>query len=430
MKDVANLRVYYNGEIIPNTQEGVTFVCKCPFSFSIPCTMSFIELQNSLCDNIESHMSKRVNNILYRNPVQVFGGLIQFQIMSIIDDAYNDDSEEEFKANYEVDDKNDDGDNAVNLAVQNEANSIVNHLLFGVKGNIMAEDCEFSIGIEFGSRESVIFAIKSYTIFRCVNYTRHRHSTQNARGMLDSKERLLGDQEIHWQTHVHYGDDFIKSCQVGFRTLVEADPLIKVKSIIVEAQFRHIRSNFSRRFKNPYLHKLVVNISYSRMEQEYNKNYQRLKELGEAYTRWCDEIGVEKWVLAFDGGHCWGHVMMNLVECINFALKGTRNLLLTAIIRSTFYRLNKLFTRKSVEAYECVCNGSTYLEFITRRVEEIVNLLTDTIKYLRFVKCMTILYTLLILRNDFAIMRHDCQVYVLDVYKMLEICKVYRGEFL
>ncbi|RYR04594.1 hypothetical protein Ahy_B06g084368 [Arachis hypogaea] len=41
---------------------------------------------------------------------------------------------------------------------------------------------------------------------------------------------------------------------------------------------RHIVSNFLRRFKTPYLHKLVVNIGYSRTEKEYNKNDQRLKE--------------------------------------------------------------------------------------------------------------------------------------------------------
>nr|XP_025653431.1 uncharacterized protein LOC112749391 [Arachis hypogaea] len=54
---------------------------------------------------------------------------------------------------------------------------------------------------------------------------------------------------------------------------------------------------------------------YSRTEQEYNKNYERLKEWGETYTQWCDEIGVQRWVLVFDGGHHWGHMTTNLVEC-------------------------------------------------------------------------------------------------------------------
>ncbi|RYR25163.1 hypothetical protein Ahy_B02g058809 isoform B [Arachis hypogaea] len=87
MENIANLRVYYNGEVIQNTHEGVTFVCECLLSFAIPCTMSFVELQNGLCNNIQSHISKRVSNILYRNLVQVFGGLIQFQMMPITDDA-------------------------------------------------------------------------------------------------------------------------------------------------------------------------------------------------------------------------------------------------------------------------------------------------------------------------------------------------------
>ncbi|RYR61207.1 hypothetical protein Ahy_A04g018347 isoform B [Arachis hypogaea] len=109
---------------------------------------------------------------------------------------------------------------------------------------------------------------------------------------------------------------------------------------------------------------------YSRTEQEYNKNYQRLKEWGEAYTQWCDNIGVEIWVLAFDGGHCWEHMTTNFVECINSVLKGARNLPVTAIVRSTFYRLNELFTRKSAEAHELVRNRFTYSKFATKRVEE------------------------------------------------------------
>ncbi|RYR68936.1 hypothetical protein Ahy_A03g015442 [Arachis hypogaea] len=180
--------------------------------------MSFVELQNGLCENIQSHISKNVSNILYRNPVQIFGGLIQFQIMFITDDATtgmdavgeevnvdelrdidweedNNDSEEEFEANYEVDDTNEDRDLTENPAVQNKADAIVSQQAFGVpsfmqtldleamhvpkfpeyanmgEGNVAAEDGEFSVRIEFDSRESVISAIKSYTISRGVDYT-------------------------------------------------------------------------------------------------------------------------------------------------------------------------------------------------------------------------------------------------------------------
>nr|XP_025607674.1 uncharacterized protein LOC112701090 [Arachis hypogaea] len=595
MEGIANIRVYYNGEVIPNTHEGVTFVCECPFSFVIPYTTSFVELQNGICVNIPSHISKSVSYILYRSPVQVFGGLIQFQIMAITDDASmqqmfciyqqtrfqvplielyvefeqhtgvdefdeedninefgdigweedNDDSEEEFEANYEVDDENDDGDLAGNPAVPNEAHAVISQQPFGVpsfmwtldleamhapefpeyanmgEGNAAAEDGEFSVGMEFGSRESTFYAkCKGYgagcdwliraSLIRkkaCWEIRRYNGKHTCTMGTIS-------------QDHAKLDSDTIAD---AIRPLVEADPSIKVKSIIAEVQskfnytisyrkawlakqksvakvfggwevsyqtlpvwlkamtakmprsrvqiktlpvyreseevdgthlygkykgallvavaqdgnqnivpiafaivegetadawefflsnlrryvvtidgvgiisdrhnsidaaiarsngawspprawhmycIRHIGSNFLRRFKAPYLHKLVVNTGYSRTEQEYNKNYQRLRERGEAYAQWCDEIGVQRWVLAFDGGHRWGHMTTNLVECINSVLKGARNLPVTAIVRSTFYRLNELFTRKSAEAHERVRNGFTYSDFATKRVEE------------------------------------------------------------
>ncbi|RYR39778.1 hypothetical protein Ahy_A09g045375 [Arachis hypogaea] len=237
MEGVANLQVYYNGEVIRNTHEGVTFVCECPLSFVIPCTMSFVELQNGLCNNIQSHILKRESNLLYRSLVQVFGGLIQFQIIPITDDASiqqmlyiyqqtrshvpmielyvefeqqsgmsmigdeinvdelgdidweedNNDSEDEFEANYEVDDENDDGDLAGNPAVQHETNAICLFYLPCLtdggahivgEGNVASEDGEFSVGMEFDSRESVISAIKSYTISRGVDYTVYESEPQ------------------------------------------------------------------------------------------------------------------------------------------------------------------------------------------------------------------------------------------------------------
>nr|XP_025611844.1 uncharacterized protein LOC112705214 [Arachis hypogaea] len=458
--------------------------------------MSFVELQNGFCNNIQSHILKRVSNLLYRSSMQVFGGLIQFQLMPITDDASmqqmfciyqqtqfhvpkielyvefeqqsaldavgkevnvnelgdihwkedNNNSKEEFEANYKVDDENDDGDLAGNSKVQNEANAIVSQHLFGVlsfmrtldleamhapefpkfantgEGNVAVEDGEFSVRMEFGSRESVISAIKSYTISRGVDYTMYEAEPQT----FYAKCKGVGTIS---QDHAKLDSDTIAD---AIRPLVESDPSLKVKSVIAEVQFRfnytvsyrkallakqkavakvfgdwkvsyqtlpvwlkamtvkmprhckplvqvdgmhlyekykgaflvavaqdenqnivpiafvivegkpadaweffltnlrryvvtidgvgiisdrhtsidaaiarsngawspprawhmyyirHIGSNFLRRFKAPYFHKLVVNTGYSRTEQEYNKNYQRIKEQGEsteAYER-------------------------------------------------------------------------------------------------------------------------------------------------
>ncbi|XP_016207315.1 uncharacterized protein LOC107647780 [Arachis ipaensis] len=168
MEGTANVIVYRNGEIIRNSHEGVKFVCENPFSFVVPCTMTFIELQNGLCQSMEKSILRRVSSILCRNPVIIFGGLIQFDIMPITDEesmqnmfqihrqtqirqpqielyvefedveadeiqndldieddratvyeGMNSDSKEDFEATYETGDKDEDGDVGVEAEVEN-----------------------------------------------------------------------------------------------------------------------------------------------------------------------------------------------------------------------------------------------------------------------------------------------------------------------
>ncbi|RYR56663.1 hypothetical protein Ahy_A05g022346 [Arachis hypogaea] len=100
-------------------------------------------------------------------------------------------------------------------------------------------------------------------------------------------------------------------------------------------------SNFLRKFKAPYLQKLIVNIV-----PEYEMCYQRLRERGEAYTHWLNRIPREQYVLAFDGGYRWDHMTMNMVECINSILKGVYNLPMTALVKTDFTDLMSYLPRK------------------------------------------------------------------------------------
>nr|XP_025648015.1 uncharacterized protein LOC112742994 [Arachis hypogaea] len=187
---------------------------------------------------------------------------------------------------------------------------------------------------------------------------------------------------------------------------------------------RHIGSNFLRAFKVPHLQKLVVNIGYSRTVEEYNINYKRLEERGEAYARWCDAIGLRHWVLAFDKGHRWGHTTTNLVECINSVLKGVRNLPVLALVRATYYRLNELFTRKSAETHKRKRAGFTYSVFAQQRIEENMQHAGNIVVH-RFDRRNEVFEV----REMTTEKRLDWQLYVHDVYKMTEVCKVYRFEF-
>ena len=53
----------------------------------------------------------------------------------------------------------------------------------------------------------------------------------------------------------------------------------------------------------------------------------------------------------FDSGHRRGVITMNLVECVNSVLKGTYNLPITALVRTTYFLLVELFAKKCSEAH-------------------------------------------------------------------------------
>ncbi|KAL4364974.1 hypothetical protein AHAS_Ahas07G0059700 [Arachis hypogaea] len=151
-----------------------------------------------------------MGNILYKSPVTVFGSLIQFEIMLIIDETniqhgiqhdpnvqddrakvyegMNSDSEEEFKTTYEASDEDEDGDvggeavakTVVVLLVVSQPIDVlpfmrsldlnVRHapefLKYTNIGVADPKDKEFMIGVEYSFKKSVITIIRSYTISR------------------------------------------------------------------------------------------------------------------------------------------------------------------------------------------------------------------------------------------------------------------------
>ncbi|MED6145843.1 hypothetical protein PIB30_028949 [Stylosanthes scabra] len=174
MDENANLVVYYNGEVIRDSSEGVSFRCPIPFCYHVPSTMTFDELKSGLCQSIEAHTLKRVQSNLYRMPVHLFGGYVQFDTMPVVNEvsmrqmfqcynhnrahvpsielyiefeqvvadaaedvSYSDverqtvleelgsGSEDDFEANYEVPKEEEEGDDeAVDVGVQNARNTL------------------------------------------------------------------------------------------------------------------------------------------------------------------------------------------------------------------------------------------------------------------------------------------------------------------
>ncbi|RYQ93477.1 hypothetical protein Ahy_B09g099752 [Arachis hypogaea] len=116
------------------------------------------------------------------------------------------------------------------------------------EGNVAAKDGEFSVGMKFSSRELVIFVIKSYTIFRGVDYTVYESEPQTFYAkykgydagcdwLIREIRRYNGKYTCTMgmisQDHAKLDSDTIA---YAIRPLVEVDPSIKVKSIIAEVQ--------------------------------------------------------------------------------------------------------------------------------------------------------------------------------------------------
>ncbi|XP_016192863.1 uncharacterized protein LOC107633778 [Arachis ipaensis] len=174
----------------------------------------------------------------------------------------NNDSEEKFEANYEVDDENDDGDLAGNPVVQNEAYAIVSQHPFGVPSFMQTLDLEVMHAPEFpeyaNTGEGNVAAEDG------------KHSMRNARGYGVGCDWLIRASLIRkkacWESRRYNGK---YTCTMGtisqdhpkldsdtiadaIRPLVEADPSIKVKSVIAEIQGRF---NYTVSYRKAWLAK-------------------------------------------------------------------------------------------------------------------------------------------------------------------------------
>ncbi|RYR62557.1 hypothetical protein Ahy_A04g020230 [Arachis hypogaea] len=111
------------------------------------------------------------------------------------------------------------------------------------------EDVEFKIEMEYGSRKS------SYTISKRVDYIVYESEPQ----MFYAKCKTYGC-ECDW---------FIQASLIQKKICWEIQRCNRRHT----CSMKTISQNHSKGFKVLYLQKLVVNIGYSRMVEEYNVNY-------------------------------------------------------------------------------------------------------------------------------------------------------------
>ncbi|XP_016200170.1 uncharacterized protein LOC107641178 [Arachis ipaensis] len=135
---------------------------------------------------------------------------------------------------------------------------------------------------------------------------------------------------------------------------------------------RHIASNFATSFKSKEAKRHLVNAAYSKT-QEQAQYYLELISSEDPIASpqmmgWIRGLEPPKWLQHLDEGRRYGHMTTNLSECINSVLKGTRNLPVCAIVKSTYHRLNELFVVKGQQAQAQIASGQVFSQFLQKAI--------------------------------------------------------------
>jgi len=87
-----------------------------------------------------------------------------------------------------------------------------------------------------------------------------------------------------------------------------------------------------------------------------------------------DQIPKSKWTQAYDEGK-YGHMTINLIECMNSILKGARTLPITALVNETFNKINDSFVINGIKIMNMIKAGHRYSEDVYVMMKKINTLL-------------------------------------------------------
>ncbi|XP_057734020.1 uncharacterized protein LOC130949269 [Arachis stenosperma] len=106
---------------------------------------------------------------------------------------------------------------------------------------------------------------------------------------------------------------------------------------------RHVAANFALTFKGKDSRRMLVNAAYAKTEAEFYYWFDIMRTENPAMCDWANRMEYDKWTQHEDASRRFGHMTTNISECVNSMLKGTRNLPVTSLVKSTYGRLAQLF---------------------------------------------------------------------------------------
>ncbi|RYR73289.1 hypothetical protein Ahy_A02g007649 isoform R [Arachis hypogaea] len=289
-----------------------------------------MELQNGLCQSMENGTLMRVSRILYRNPVIVFGGLIQFDTMPITDEVtmrnmfqihrqtqmqqpqielyvefetveaegiqndlevVNDraavyegmssDSEEDFEATYEAGDEEQDGDAGVETAADNVVVHPSSSQPMNVPPFMRELDLDTMHAPEFPEYSNIGVADPEDGEFRIgMEYSSRKSVVAAIRSYTIARGVDYDVYESERQTFYAKCKMYGRGCDhskldsdtvaEAIKPLVETDPSIKVKTIIAKVQSRF---NYTISYRKAWLLKQK---SIAKVFGDWEESYQAL----------------------------------------------------------------------------------------------------------------------------------------------------------
>ncbi|RYR57331.1 hypothetical protein Ahy_A05g023061 [Arachis hypogaea] len=133
---------------------------------------------------------------------------------------------------------------------------------------------------------------------------------------------------------------------------------------------RHMTLNFNLRFKSAEGKSYLINLVYSPRKEGCYWYLNALGTLSREMLDWTLRFRKDLLLQHCDEGSRYGHMMTNLLECIIAVLKGIRNLLVAAIVKATYERLQQLFVRKSHEAHAQLQGEEIYSQQLLAAIEK------------------------------------------------------------
>ncbi|CAK8536969.1 unnamed protein product [Lathyrus sativus] len=125
-----------------------------------------------------------------------------------------------------------------------------------------------------------------------------------------------------------------------------------------------------REIKDKVLRKILVNMGYALTEATFNYYCGEIRRTNTEALNWIDNIPREKWARALGRGQRWGHMTSNLAEAINFVLKATRNLHITALVQSAYYRMGSLFGKRGHKWTKMLSSGKVFINGCNKGMAE------------------------------------------------------------